>query len=68
MRIAMVSPTLGSAFGLEQVLMLSVLGLRELGHKVVLIGEIAHSSLSKNESAVLIPGLFSTPLFWLLKP
>ena len=61
MRIAMVSPTLGSAFGLEQVLMLSVLGLRELGHKVVLIGEIAHSSLSKNESAVLIPGLFSTP-------
>ncbi len=61
LKIAMVSPTLGTAFGLEQVLMLSVQGLRERGIKIFLIGEIAHSSLSENESPILVPGLFSTP-------
>jgi glycosyltransferase involved in cell wall biosynthesis len=62
----MISPTLGSAFGLEQVLMTSVKGLRSRGHEVFLIGERAFESLPKSESPTLIPGLFSTPA--LLKP
>ena len=66
LRIAMVSPTLGSAFGLEQVLMTSVSGLRVKGHEVFLIGEKAFDSLPKEETPYLIPGLFSTPA--LLKP
>jgi len=61
LKIVMVSPTLGTAFGLEQVLMLSVQGLRERGHKVFLLGETAHDSLPPTESPILIPGLFSTP-------
>ncbi|MBM4317083.1 MAG: glycosyltransferase family 4 protein [Deltaproteobacteria bacterium] len=66
LRIAMISPTLGSAFGLEQVLMTSVKGLRDRGHEVFLIGEKAFDSLPKTEFPTLIPGLFSTPA--LLKP
>ncbi len=66
LRIAMISPTLGAAFGLEQVLMTSVNGLRQRGHHVILIGEKAFDSLPKNENPILIEGLFSTPA--LLKP
>jgi glycosyltransferase involved in cell wall biosynthesis len=61
LKIAMVSPTLGSAFGMEQVLMTSVRGLRAQGHEVTLIGEKAHDSLTKSEKPFLIPSLFSTP-------
>ncbi|NBY21268.1 glycosyltransferase family 1 protein [bacterium] len=61
LKIAMVSPTLGTAFGLEQVLMLSVQGLRERGHEVFLIGESANESFPEGESKELISGLFSTP-------
>ncbi|MFM8312774.1 MAG: glycosyltransferase, partial [Deltaproteobacteria bacterium] len=61
LRIAMVSPTLGTAFGLEQVLMMSVEGLRKRGHEIFLIGETANESLPKTETPALIPGLFSTP-------
>jgi glycosyltransferase involved in cell wall biosynthesis len=60
LKILMVSPTLGSAFGLEQVLMLSVEGLRGRGHQVSLVGETAYESLPPHERAVVIPGLFST--------
>jgi glycosyltransferase involved in cell wall biosynthesis len=61
LKIAMVSPTLGSAFGMEQVLMTSVGGLRAQGHEVTLIGESAHDSLTQTEKPFLIPSLFSTP-------
>jgi glycosyltransferase involved in cell wall biosynthesis len=59
LRIVMVSPSLGTAFGLEQVLMQSVRGLRGRGHSVFLIGEKAHESLPSSETPVLIPALFS---------
>lgn len=70
MRIAIISPKLGDAFGQERVVMDSVGALRALGHEAILIGESdvgiqSNPALGRVES-YLIPHLFS--LHYLTQP
>ena len=57
MRIAMLSPTLGDAFGQEKVMRNSSALLRERGHEVYFIGEESAGEIPQINGVEIFPGL-----------